>query len=282
MNKKLRYIFALSIGLFLLTSTVASAHQPRIQEDVITEVTEPEISKAYYGQLEGEPHIYTISASEEFELYVNILVPEIEGQAKDLSAEIFKDGESLIVLDGKNYEWTIFFEPFGQSNYWMGPEYKEISGPGEYEIKVWSMNNDSKYSLAVGSIETFDSKEGINALKLIPELKKDFFNESPISFIKSPFGWGYILIMFILAFIFGFMYRAILRKIAKKKPRKAPRNIKKGGRILRFILSLGLLLWAITTTWNPILLFLSGFTLFEAIFSWCGFYAAISRNDCPL
>ena len=88
--------------------------------------------------------------------------------------------------------------------------------------------------------------------------------------------------MFILAFIFGFMYRAILRKIAKKKPRKAPRNIKKGGRILRFILSLGLLLWAITTTWNPILLFLSGFTLFEAIFSWCGFYAAISRNDCPL
>ena len=41
-------------------------------------------------------------------------------------------------------------------------------------------------------------------------------------------------------------------------------------------------LLAITTTWSPILIFFSGFALFEAIFSWCGFYAAMGKNTCPV
>jgi len=41
-------------------------------------------------------------------------------------------------------------------------------------------------------------------------------------------------------------------------------------------------LWAITTTWSPILIFFSGFAFFEAIFSWCGFYAAMGKNTCPV
>jgi hypothetical protein len=88
--------------------------------------------------------------------------------------------------------------------------------------------------------------------------------------------------MFILAFIFGFIYRVILKKIAKSSARKVHKNIGFWDRMFRLLLSIGLLLLAITTTWNPILLFFAGFTLFEAIFSWCGFYAAIGRNSCPL
>ena len=66
------------ILLFLLiVSTPVLAHQPRITERAITSVVDPEVSKAYYAELSGEPHIYTINATGSFNLYVNILVPDI-------------------------------------------------------------------------------------------------------------------------------------------------------------------------------------------------------------
>lgn len=104
----------------------------------------------------------------------------------------------------------------------------------------------------------------------------------PITFIKSPFGWGLIVIMYILAFLFGFIYRTILKKFAKGSVRGVAQNIGKPDRLLRLAIGVGLLLWAITTTWSPILIFFSGFAFFEAVFSWCGFYAAIGRNTCPV
>jgi hypothetical protein len=151
-----------------------------------------------------------------------------------------------------------------------------------YEIRVSSPNNDSKYSLAVGEIEAFDMKEGLNALKVIPELKKSFFNESPISFILSPFGWGLIVSMYVLAVIVGLAYRFILKRIAKGSVRGVQKNIGKPDRLLRLAIGLALLLWAILTSWSPILIFFSGFALFESLFSWCGFYAALGKNTCPI
>lgn len=204
------------LTLSLLTPAIALAHQPKITENSETNVSDPEISKAFYGQLNGEPHTYTISSDKDFNLYVNILVPAIPKQEKDVSAEILKDGNT------------------------------------------------------------------INTLSIIPELKRNFFNESPISLIKSPIGWGYILIMYVIAFIFGFLYRLILRKLASKTVQKVHHNIGTRDRTIRLIISLALLIWAITTSWNPLLLFFAGFTLFEAIFSWCGLYAALGKSSCPL
>jgi len=261
---------------------VVGAHQPRIVESQTTEVINPEVSKAYYGELSGEQHIYTIKSDQDFDLYVSILVPDTKESKKDVQAEVFKDDLLLKKLGGSEAEWKSFFEPFGQSTYWDGGEYKNRAEAGVYTIKVSSPNNDSKYSLAVGEIEAFDGSEGLNALNLIPTLKRDFFSESPISFIKSPFGWGYILFMYIVAFIFGFLYRAILKRFAKGSARGVSKNIGKYDRAIRLAFALGLLLLAITTSWSPWLLFFSGFTLFEAIFSWCGFYAAIGKNTCPI
>ena len=278
--------FQKSTVLFLLTlflvPSFVSAHQPRMVEGIAIEVVDPEVSKAYYGELSGTPHTYTIRASEDFNLYVGILVPDTKVPKKDVMAEIVKDGEIIETIGGSEAEWATFFEPFGQSTYWEGGEYKARVQAGEYIIRVSSENNNSKYSLAVGEIEAFDGKEGFNALNLIPELKRGFFEESPISFIKSPFGWGYILMMYIIAFIFGFLYRAILKKFTKGTVRGVHKNIGKGDRLLRLAIGLVLLLWAITTSWNPILIFFSGFALFEAIFSWCGFYAALGKNTCPI
>jgi len=64
-TKTLKILPVISLALFalvfLLHPGTASAHQPRIVEDRVTVVTEPEISKAYYGKLEGVPDIYTKS-----------------------------------------------------------------------------------------------------------------------------------------------------------------------------------------------------------------------------
>lgn len=281
-TKFLKLVSFVFVAVFFLVPVFASAHQPHITESRLTEVPDPEISKAYYGKLTGAPDVYTITSAVPFDLYVNVLVPDIEGQKKDVSALVQKDGKQIAILDGTNFEWKKFYEPFGADTYWMGPEYKARVEAGTYEIRVWSSNNDSKYSLAIGEVEAFDMKEGINAVKLIPQLKKNFFNKSPIDFILSPFGWGSIVAMYLLAFIFGFAYRFILKKYAKGTVRGVETNIGKPDRLLRFAIGVALLLWAITTSWSFVLLFFSGFAFFEAIFSWCGFYAALGKNTCPV
>ncbi len=150
-----------------------------------------------------------------------------------------------------------------------------------HQPRVWSSNNDSKYSLAIGELEKFDGKEILNALTLIPQIKKDFFNKSPIDFILSPFGWGLIVVMYILAFVVGIIYRLIMKRLAKGTVRGVSKNLNTSGRVIRFALGVMLLLWAILTSWNPILIFLSGFALFEAIFSWCAVYQLMRKNTCP-
>jgi len=256
------------------------AHQPRMTEATNTVVEDPEISKAYYAELQGIPQTYTITATGSFNLYVNILVPYRPDQPKDITVRIAKDGAPLATLDGANAEWKKFFEPFGYDTYWMGPEYKERVGAGTYQITVTSPKNDEQYSLAIGEIEKFDMATGLDALRLIPQIKREFFHESPVSFIFSMFGWGLIVAMYLLAFVVGFLYRLILKYAAKNTPRGAGRNINATGRWIRFAIAVVLLVVAITTTWSPVLLFFSGFALFEAIFSWCGLNAALGRNAC--
>jgi hypothetical protein len=283
MLSKLTKIIPLTLlALFVFAPSFAFAHQPRITESRLTTVPDPEISKAYYGELTGEPDVYIIDSKEAFDLYVNVLVPDIAGQKKDVSAVVLNGEKEIALLDSTNFEWKKFYEPFGADTYWMGPQFRARADAGIYEIRVWSSNNDSKYSLAIGEIEAFDGKEGISALTTIPELKRDFFEESPISFIKSPFGWGLIVIMYILAFITGFILKFLMKKFKKHPSTGSGRNVGKSGRLLRATLGVALLLWAITTTWSPILIFFSGFAFFESIFSWCAFNQLMGKNTCDI
>ena len=276
-----KFIWAL-VGLFLFLPSLASAHQPRLVQAVTTTVDRPEVSKAYYGQLIGEPQIFVINATSSFNLYVNILVPDISGQKKDVSAVVLKNGTELALLDAATTDWKTFWEPFGRDSYWQGKEYKARVEAGTYEIRVWSSNNDSKYSLAIGEIEAFDARESVNALKLIPQLKREFFNESPAGFALSIVGFSYLAIMLALGFAGGLLYRFILKRLAKGTGRGRPQNIGVADRVVRAGFGVALLTLAITISWSPFLLFFSGFCFFEAMFSWCGFYAAIGKSTCPI
>lgn len=192
--------------LFVFLPTVASAHQPRITESRLTTVSDPEVSKAYYAKLTGEPDIYVIDASAPFDLYVGVLVPDIAGQKKDVSAVVLKDGTQIAFLDGATFAWEQFFEEFGRDTYWKGPEYRVRAEAGTYEIRVWSTNNDSAYSLAVGEIESFGPSEIINAYITIPQIKSFFFNKPAYTAFLTPFLGVPLAILLVIALFVGIWF----------------------------------------------------------------------------
>lgn len=89
---------------------------------------------------------------------------------------------------------------------------------------------------------------------------------------------------FVVGFVFVFVCRMLL-KLFVRNPKsfvgRAERNIGMADRVFRAVLGIVLFAWAVLTRGNSVLMFWSGFCIFEAVFSWCGFYAAIGKNSCP-
>ena len=107
--------FVLLIILFSISSTYALAHQPKLIKYSPTsnephDVAEPEISKAYYGKLIGEPHYYKIESDAEFSFYVGITIPKIDDNVKWISLEVFdQDNNSIFYEDGREYNWKPWY-----------------------------------------------------------------------------------------------------------------------------------------------------------------------------
>jgi hypothetical protein len=172
-------------------------------------VTLPEISKAYYGNLTGKPVTYHIESAEAFRLYVNILVPAIEGIEKDFSVKILKQGTAISRLDGNSHEWGRFHEPFAGDYYYRGPEYVEMQDPGTYEIQVYSPDNQGKYVLAVGDREAFPLRELIKTYLVLPRLKSEFFGKSPFSAYSNIMGILLVIIVLVTSIIGAIFYFGI-------------------------------------------------------------------------
>ena len=270
MNRKTNNLIIVIVILFLILVSwplKVLAHQPRLVEMEKINVTEPEISKAYYGNLSGKPHIYTISTSSPIDLYVNILVPFIEGPEKNVIVKIFKGEQLMGILSPKKGDWKEFFEPFGHSMYWKGPEFKVRADAGKYKIHVQSTEKSIRYVLATGEIEAFDGPESLNAILLIPKLKKDFFEESPLSFILSPLGWGYVLLLQLLVILTGFVISKILNISRINFQTKNFQSSAKNIIICGVFFWVTILFFAIQTSWHPLLIMMSGLALFIALIS---------------
>lgn len=282
------------LSLLFLAPAICLAHQPRLVNSDYIQINNPEISQAFYGELKGGPVEYAIDSPKDFRLYVGLLVPDIIGANKNISMEIYKDNDLLAAFDGSVSDWQPFYEKFAQDNYWWGPEYsahdsqKELGikgnpvGPGKYKVKIFSPENSGKYSLAIGDTDIFKAGDMVNALFLVPRIKAQFFDYSPFKMLSSTLVWSYLIILYLSAFAFGLLYRWLIRKLAKTKKYKVRRNIGKADRSVRLGLAIGFLILAMFISWNPIIIFISGFCLFESIFSWCGLYAALGKNTCPL
>jgi len=157
--------------LFFFTSFAVSAHQPKLINyspsiDNPHNIADPEISKAYYSKLTGEPHYYQIKSNEQFLFYTGILSPKVSSAYEWFSLDVIdKDNNIIYQADGSSFDWKAWYEPYARDDYWKGPEIgletnKEFktSFPleaGTYFIKVYNENNIGHYSLAVGEAEFF-------------------------------------------------------------------------------------------------------------------------------
>jgi len=113
-------------------------------------------------------------------------------------------------------DWTYFFEEFGGDGYYQGPEFKEEVEKGEYQIEVFSPDNQGKYVLAVGEKEEFPLDETINTLLLLPSLKKNFFNKPPLTAYFNLIGlFLFVPLVILLAISLGFFF--FFRKKKKEK-----------------------------------------------------------------
>jgi hypothetical protein len=250
-------------GLFSIGAPApASAHKPVVVDDTTTEVVDPEISKAYYGTLSGEPQRYRIETSVAFDLYVGILVPDDGSPVKDVSTEIFRGEESLVRLGGADAAWTSFYEPFGGNDYWEGGEYRLRAEPGVYTIIVSSINNTSSYSLAIGEIEFFSWEDRINTLALLPGIQQEFFGRSPLSLLATPYGLINLLVISGAAFAVALLYRRLLRRYLLRLIGPAGHPIGWRPRVAAAVAIFG---GTIATSWSAPLLLLSGLLLFEAL-----------------
>lgn len=195
-----------ALGVFVLvvltTPFLISAHQPRIVENTpVTVIKDPEISKAYYGELTGEPHVFRIDSEKEFNFYMNVLVPDLPSTKKDVSAALINPESPevpLAIVGGIDAPWEPFFEEFARDNYFQTPAFRTVLPAGTYEIRVWSSNNDSAYSLAVGEIESFGFSDIVDAYIKIPQIKSFFFEKSPLSAFTTPFLGAPLVAVFIL------------------------------------------------------------------------------------
>ena len=157
--------------IFFLISINSYAHQPKLityspSQENPHKVISPEISKAYYGKLTGDPHFYLINSNSEFLFYAGILSPKVNNDYIWLSLDILDENNNIVFqADGSSFDWEPWYEPYARDWYWKGPEIGnetnsefKTSFPlkkGIYYIKVYNENNYGNYSLAVGEAEFF-------------------------------------------------------------------------------------------------------------------------------
>ncbi len=175
----------------LAMSMPAMAHQPVVSDgkeypvEAPFEIEEPEISKAFYAELNGEPHYYRIVSDVPFRFYAGVTVPKIDGcpLAQRFSFDVLDDKlEPIVAADGEKFEWWPWYENFGKKWYWVGPEVgaefksdREFAA-GKYFIRVFNAANEGRYVLAVGDIESFTPDVVAKTMIVIPGINRDFWD----------------------------------------------------------------------------------------------------------
>jgi len=205
--------FLIILFILFLSICAVSAHQPRLEVGVNSSqsnpiiVQNPEISQAFYGDLNGQPDYYKITSNKPFKLFVNVLVPQSPGINPDfVSAQITdSSGKTIALLNGTNSTWTPMFEEFGGDYYLQGPTFNQTVGAGTYYVKIFNANNTGKYSVAIGEIESFPPDESLKALYLIPILKEQIFGK-PVTtlffeFVGIVLALGTIMVLFVMTFM---------------------------------------------------------------------------------
>jgi len=188
-----------------------------------TQISNPETLQSFYDNLKGQPRDYFINSSSDFELYLNLLVPDPANKDGRYSADVFDNqGNKIYSVDGTSANWQEFYDPSVREYYLKGPDLDQKLLAGKYKIEVYSKDNQGEYVLAVGKKETRDIKSISNLYWQIPLLKVTFFKTSVLQFFLTRIGiigvgvFGVLLILlFILYYLVGLVREAIRHRRAK-------------------------------------------------------------------
>lgn len=213
---KTGFKYFLLISLLFVAGTV-SAHQPNyVHDKTWVKVTEPEVSKAYYGILPGRSVRYVISTTTPFALYIGLLVPDLPEIKKNISAlVIYQDGTVVARLEGEKFKWIRWYEEFAGDWYWQGPEFKQTVPAGTYTIIVYnSDNNWDKYVLVTGEVESFLISKYPEMEKQIYAIKTEFFAKPWYSIFAGKIGRYQLLLAILLLGLFftGGRFRKLFKQ----------------------------------------------------------------------
>lgn len=219
-------LFGISLAFIL---PFVFAHQPVLVMDQTGYINgsfvinNPEISRAFYGELNGKPDFYIIDSNTNFNLYLQILSPYPDGK-QDFSVAVYRNKTLYALIDGdSHFTWSKFYESFTGDNYWQGPESERQVSAGRYLIIVYNPENIGKYSLVVGNVESFPFNEQMKALVCVFRLKHDFFDKSYLAIFQGVMGKILLLliaILIVLILLIIFFIRKIIRGRRDKKRRK--------------------------------------------------------------
>ncbi len=184
----------LIFAVFLISATSVSAYVPEVivQKSLldITQISNPNLSQTFFGELIDFPHTYQIIATEPFHLSVQISVPDIESSKNNLSGIIIKDNagkgrvEEVARLYAKDALWAPLREWWSGDVYRIGPSFEKDLGPGVYRVEMSTPDNKEKYILTIGNEKKL-ALGYFQTLKNIIDVKK-FFGKSPLRVIESP------------------------------------------------------------------------------------------------
>ena len=169
----------------------AEAHQPVLNSEKSNSeepyiIDEPEVSKAIFAELKGEPHYYRIDSNTKFKFYAGITTPKIDKcpLTQKFSFDVLdSDFELIKNKDGEKFNWWAWYEKHGEKWYWIGPEVGEKFksnreyNKGIYYIRVYNQNNTGQYVLAVGDIESFPISVIIKMLFTLPSINSAFWDD---------------------------------------------------------------------------------------------------------
>lgn len=217
-----KILLFLILSIFFIMSQGVLAHAPRIVDQDGVVILDPEISQAFYGELNGKPAEYIINSDKDFNLYINLLVPELANKTGRYSANIFKiqngQEEFVAFIDGGSIKWEEMWEEFGRDYYLKGPEFEKQVSAGSYKIMISGNDNKGKYVLVVGKIEKFTPWEILKIYYTIPMLKIKFFNSSIIEFFKTPFVLIGGMLLVVLSIIIGTIIYFVRKFLKSTKP----------------------------------------------------------------
>jgi hypothetical protein len=271
--------------LFLLP-TSAFAWEPRIVEGESVVIVSPDTAQVFYDTLSGETRAYRFTREDAWVLDLSLLVPRTTNPKGKFDAVIVNESAGTVasVLEAGDTPWQKYYDLDTAEYFLRGPTLHQELPPGNYRIVVSSNENVGRYALLIGSKKEFLLGAIFGKVQLLPRIKKDFFDTPRIALIASPVQVGFAVMLLLCGVLVAFYARRFAPGVIffrkHEPPQYKTKNIDIIGRSARFAIGLALLLFAMSTTWNPALFVVAGFSFYQAFASWCALFAFMGRSSC--